>query len=77
MKIFRGRDRMKFWLHFVFGAILGVVLGLGIFSQTSYASSTSDWEGPLTVILLGSAVVVGTLGGFYGDELWAQIHKFF
>ena len=77
MKSFRERNWTKFWLHFAFGAIIGIVVGFGIFAQTEYASSTSDSNTPLVAILCLTSLILGLLGGVYGDDLWAQIHKLF
>ena len=77
MKFFRERNWTKFWLHFAFGIIVGVVVGFGFFAQSEYASSTSDSNTPLIVIISLTSLSLGLLGGIYGDELWAQIYKLF
>tara|TARA_R110000850_G_scaffold62777_16_gene142533 strand:+ start:2795 stop:3028 length:234 start_codon:yes stop_codon:yes gene_type:complete len=77
MNSFRDKNWTKFWLHFAFGAVIGMFIGIGIFSQSEYASSTSGSNTPLILTLGISGIAVGVLAGVYGDELWAEIHKMF
>jgi hypothetical protein len=57
-------DWTKFILHFIFGLFLGVLvnIGWGIFFD---ANSWMD--------LIWLPILIGILGGIYGDRLW---HKF-
>jgi len=77
MKIFGDRNWTRFFLHFILGAIIGIVIGLSIFSQTGFASATDGSNAPLIAILSISSLSIGILGGIFGDDLWAQIHKLF
>ncbi|MEX2581376.1 MAG: hypothetical protein WD342_20130 [Verrucomicrobiales bacterium] len=77
MKNLGDRNWTKFWLHFAFGAIIGIVIGFGIFAQTEFASATDGSRTPILTILSISSLTIGLLGGLFGDDLWAQIHKLF
>ena len=77
MSRFSDIDWCRFWIHFFFGVVIGAAIGFGIFSQTPYASSTSESNTPVVVIMSASALVIGIFGGIFGDDLWTRIHKFF
>lgn len=70
-------DWLKFWIHFGFGLPVGALIGVGVFSKTSYASSTSESNLSLILIVAVSALLVGLSTAIFGDELWKQIHKLF
>jgi hypothetical protein len=47
-------DWVRFWMHFVFGALAGGLIGIAIWGQGWF------W-------ITGTSLVVATLGGVYGD----------
>jgi hypothetical protein len=50
-------DWERFWIHFVFGALVGGLIGIAIWGQGWF------W-------VIGTSLVVATLGGVYGDRFW-------
>jgi hypothetical protein len=57
-------DWAKFVLHFIFGVFIGVILeiGWGIFFDIE------SW-----VDLIWLPIVIGILGGMYGDRFWEKL----
>jgi hypothetical protein len=48
-------DWLRFWVHFVCGALLGGLLGI-------------HWQSPLWIC--GCALAVGLVAGIWGDRFW-------
>lgn len=69
------RDWVQFWVHFVFGFVLGAIIGLVAFTRTPFAASDSVL--PLLLFVGLTALGLGIVAGFCGDELWRNILKLF
>ncbi len=70
----RKRDWLKFWVHFVCGAILGAFLGLKGWAHSDYATSTS-WI-PSVLFIGGGAILLGLVAGVAadnGDHFWHSL----
>ena len=69
----RRYDWVGFALHFTFGACLGALIGLGLHLSgpttplwlPGFLSERSTWAD-----VIGSALVLGVLGGLLRDRLW-------
>jgi hypothetical protein len=67
MMIEKPMDWLRFCLHFAFGAFVGFVIGVSVFGLLW------DLESPLRWFLVSvSALVLGFLGGLYGDPFWER-----
>lgn len=68
-----GRDRLAaFGIHYFFGAILGSVLGLGLWAFR-FCQSDSP-QGGLLCIVYG-ALLAGLAAGIARDEFWTRSRK--
>ena len=57
-------DWFRFWVHFVFGVLLGVVMGL-VFCMRSRQPSLHPW-----LLACCCSLIMGFAGGIYGDRFW-------
>jgi 2-amino-4-hydroxy-6-hydroxymethyldihydropteridine diphosphokinase len=64
-------DWFGFWVHFLFGAIVGGLLGFYIWGQTSSALSSS-WIPGLLLISAG-AVLGGFIAGCFQEGFWEKL----
>jgi hypothetical protein len=64
-----GYDWFRFWVHFVFGALLGALACL-FFWMNNWHPGLSPW---LCVILYSLATAL--LGGLFGDRFWEWFLK--
>ena len=60
----------RFWIHFVFGAILGAFLG--VINITNVGSLSNRF---IVFILIGFALINGILAGIYEDNYWLNIGR--
>ncbi len=67
MMIEKPMDWLRFWLHFVFGAFIGFVMGVTIFGLLWDVASPLRW-----FLVSVSALGLGILGGLYGDPFWGR-----
>ena len=67
------RDWAAFWVHFVFGAVLGAVIGLGIWSRPAVGLYDSGRAGLFCIG--GGAMIGGLLAGFGGEDFWASFRR--
>jgi hypothetical protein len=59
----------RFWIHLVFGLLIGGVTGI-----CNFGTETTSWfVFGLSAIIPG--LVVGVLGGLYGDEFWKSFFE--
>jgi hypothetical protein len=65
------KDFAHFCIHGLCGLVMGAVLGLGAYTQSS-ARYATDFT-PLFLYMGIGALIFGILAGFYGDELWKSI----
>jgi len=68
-------DWLGFAVQFVFGAVLGAVLGFHWWARSSYALSTSSIPGIL--FIGGGAVAFGVIAGCLRDDLWRSFRESF
>jgi hypothetical protein len=67
------RDWFKFAVHFVCGAILGAVIGLGVWSRPQLNLGNSSLAGALCIG--GGALIVGLAAAIATDEFWESFRK--
>lgn len=68
-------DWSGFIIHFVFGAALGTVIGLGLWAQLGGRNSTSSTVGVLCIG--GGALACGLVAGFFEDRFWGSFARLF
>lgn len=68
-------DRLRFWIHLIFGAFIGALTGVVILFA---------WFSALTAVSLFLFCVwtltIALLGGLYGDRFWdalGRLYRFF
>lgn len=61
-------DWEGFSVQFVFGALVGLVLGFGFWLKSPQAASTSATPGYFYIG--GTALIFGIVAGFIGDRFW-------
>ena len=61
-------DWLRFWLHFLFGAVLGFVMSFSVFDLAFEFSNSVTWA--LTLI---TTLSIAILGGLYGDPFWTRL----
>jgi hypothetical protein len=61
-------DWLKFWVHFTFGTFLGLVVSFAVFGSWFDLFSAQRW-----ILTAGTTLIVGILGGFFGDLLWTRL----
>lgn len=57
-------DWERFWIHFIFGAVLGAGIGLAFWIQHWYFG-LSAW-----LLICGFSLSTALLSGIYGDQFW-------
>lgn len=57
----------RFIIHFIFGVVIGAIAGYGFWLCDFDASI------PLSVCILGGALIFGLLGAVLGDEFWESL----
>jgi len=57
-----------FLVQFFFGAILGALFGFRAWARSSWGTSPEMFPGMYFVI--GGALIVGLIAGFFGDRFW-------
>jgi hypothetical protein len=67
------RDWVGFWVHFVFGAILGAVIGLWVWGRPVFRLYDSSLAGFLCIG--GGALLGGLLAGFGRDSFWESFRR--
>jgi hypothetical protein len=68
-------DWLRFFIHFVFGAVIGGVFGFKCWAKSSYALSTSITPGILFVG--GGAILFGFIAGCFRDDFWYSFKERF
>jgi hypothetical protein len=68
-------DWSGFFVHFVCGAIIGAVLGFGIWVKSPEATSVPTSPG--FFYIGGSALIIGLIAGFVGDRFWQSFGDWF
>lgn len=61
-------DWFAFWVHFFFGALLGGVVGLGVWSRPWFGLFSSGTAG--LICIGGGASLGGLIAGCARDEFW-------
>ena len=61
-----GYDWERFWIHFVFGALLGVFIWV-VFSARYSIFGIASWHWPWAA---GFCLAMALLGGIFGDRFW-------
>ena len=61
-------DWLRFWVHFAFGVILGLILSVAIFGFWFELSSSARW-----ILIAGVTLTIGIIGGVYGDLFWTKL----
>ena len=67
------RDWWKFFTHFACGAVLGGVLGMGVWSRPELELFNSMKAGVVCISL--GALLVGLAAGIADDEFWESFRK--
>jgi hypothetical protein len=68
-------DWAGFLVHFFFGAVIGAVMGFGLWVKSSSATSPSLTPG--LYYIGGAALVLGLIAGCLGDRLWHSFADWF
>jgi hypothetical protein len=63
-----GYDWLKFWVHFAFGTVLGLVISIAVFGFWFELPSIVTWS-----LIAGVTLTIATLGGVYGDPFWTRL----
>lgn len=61
-------DWLRFWVHFAFGILPGLVIGVAIFGFWFELSSIARWT-----LITGVTLTIAILGGLYGDPFWTRL----
>ena len=61
-------DWFAFWVHFVFGALLGAFVGLYCFIHSSYKDSIA-WT-PMLIFIGSGALSGGVIAGCRREDFW-------
>ena len=75
MSYHSGFDWSSFKAHFVFGAIVGAIIGVGWWLKSPDASSASARDG--LPYIIGGALIVGLVAAFLGEFFWRRISDWF
>lgn len=59
-----GYDWERFWIHFIFGALVGAIMGLVFWARYWHHGSSA------ALCVGGFFLVVALLGGIWGDRFW-------
>jgi hypothetical protein len=61
-------DWLRFWMHFAFGIVLGLVVSFAVFGSWFDLSSIAR-----LALIAGITLTVAILGGLYGDLFWTRL----
>ena len=73
LKMEKEYDWFGFWVHFVFGAILGFFIGIGLWTRLSFWALIDIYSSISGLICVGGNMVFwGLLAGILRDRLWSR-----
>lgn len=61
-------DWLRFWVHFAFGIILGLVISVAVFGFPLDLWSAARWT-----LIAGLTLTIAIVGGLYGDPFWTRL----
>jgi hypothetical protein len=61
-------DWLRFWVHFAFGTILGLIISFAIFGFWFDLSPMTSWA-----LIAGTTLTIAILGAVYGDPFWTKL----
>ena len=68
------RDPWRFLIHAFFAFIIGAAMGLGAYATSPFNGPTESWI-PLALHVGIRAIVIGLVAGYYGDDFWQDLRK--
>lgn len=66
-------DWLEFWVRFVCGALLGIVVSLGLVLNLIFVGDSFKLPASLIAGIVGVTLVCGLAAARYGDRFWYSI----